>query len=237
MNTIGEISYSNPYSADGSTLSSAASETMGKNDFLNLLVTQLRYQDPMNPMQDQDFIAQLAQFSQLEQLENMSKSLDTATQVDYIMSQTIANTMATTLIGKTVIAEGSDISLSGNESNKLSYNLGAAASNVTIKITNADGTTVRTVTLKNQAAGNNTYTWDGRDDKGKLLDDGNYSYEVTAINAAGDTITASKRVIGVVDSVKYQDGMAYLIVGGYKISLSTIIEIVNGGNQAYQNKG
>ncbi len=237
MNTIGEISYSNPYSSDGSTLSSAASETMGKNDFLNLLVTQLRYQDPMNPMQDQDFIAQLAQFSQLEQLENMSESLDTATQVDYLMSQTIANTMATTLIGKTVIAEGSDINLSGSESNKLSYNLGAAAANVTIKITNADGTTVRTVTLKNQSAGNNSYTWDGRDDKGKLLDDGSYSYEVTATNSAGDTITASKRVIGVVDSVKYQDGMAYLIVGGYKISLSTIIEIVNGGNQAYQNNG
>ncbi|NLI15816.1 MAG: flagellar biosynthesis protein FlgD [candidate division Zixibacteria bacterium] len=237
MNTIGEISYSNPYSVDGNTLSGATSETMGKNDFLNLLVTQLRYQDPMNPMQDQDFIAQLAQFSQLEQLENMSESLDTATQVDYIMSQTIANTMATTLIGKTVIAEGSDINLSGGQSNNISFNLGAAASEVTIKISNADGTTVRTVTLKNQPAGNNSYTWDGRDDKGKLLDDGSYSYEVTAKNSAGDTITASKRVIGVVDSVKYQDGQAYLIVGGYKISLSTIIEIVNDGNRAFQNNG
>jgi flagellar basal-body rod modification protein FlgD len=237
MNTIGEINYSNPYSSDGSKLTEAASNAMGKDEFLNLLVTQLQYQDPMNPMQDQDFIAQLAQFSQLEQLSNMSKSLDTSTQVSYLMGQTIANTMATTLIGKTVVAEGSEVNLSGDESNQLSYNLGAAAANVTIKIANADGTTVRTVSLKNQAAGNNSYTWDGHDDKGNLLGDGTYTYEVTATNTAGETVTSSNRVIGVVESVKYQDGSAYLIVGGYKVDLSKIIEIVNGGNQAYQNNG
>jgi flagellar basal-body rod modification protein FlgD len=237
MNTIGEISYSNPYSSDGKSLTEAASSAMGKDEFLNLLVTQLQYQDPMNPMQDQDFIAQLAQFSQLEQLSNMSKSLDTSTQVSYLMGQTIANTMATTLIGKTVVAEGSDINLTGGDSNPLSYNLGAAAANVTIKIANADGTTVKTISLKNQNAGNNSVTWDGHDDNGNLLADGSYTYEVTATTASGESVTASNRVIGVVNSVKYQDGSAYLIVGGYKVDLSKIIEIVNSGNQAYESNG
>jgi flagellar basal-body rod modification protein FlgD len=237
MNTIGEISYANPYSKDGKSLTDAASDAMGKNDFLNLLVTQLRYQDPMNPMQDQEFISQLAQFSQLEQLKNMSSSLDTSTQVNYLMSQSIANTMATTLIGKTVVAEGSNINLTDGNSAKLSYNLGAAAANVTIKISNADGVTVKIVTQKNQASGNNSYTWDGHDDNGNLLADGSYTYEVTASTAAGETVTASNRVIGVVDAVKYQDGAAYLIVSGYKVDLSTIIEIVNSGNQSYQGNG
>jgi flagellar basal-body rod modification protein FlgD len=76
MNTVGNITFSNPY-VDGTNKDQTANKELGKDEFLNMLITQLRYQDPMEPMKDQDYIAQLAQFSQLEQLENMSASLDT----------------------------------------------------------------------------------------------------------------------------------------------------------------
>jgi len=227
MTNISDITFYNPL-VDG--YDSNVAKDLGKSDFLNLLVTQLRYQNPLEPIKDQEFVAQLAQFSQLEQLENMSESLATNTQVDYIMSQTIANTMATTLIGKTVIAEGADFYLTTGEDVDLSFNLGTDAANVTVTIYNPSGSAVREVQLNDLPKGDTTYSWDGRDDNGSLLSPGDYSYEVTALTGTGESITVEKRVIGAVDSVKYIDGKAYLMVGGYKVDLSTIIEIVDGQN-------
>lgn len=225
MANIPNITFFDP-NLDGYNYS--VKKDLGKNDFLQLLVTQLRNQDPLSPMQDQAFIAQLAQFSQLEQLENMTSSLETSTQVDYIMSQTIANTMATTLIGKTVIAEGADFYLALDEQANLSYRLDTDASSVTIKIYNDSGSLVRTIQQEDIPEGNNTYTWDGRDDRGNQVSPGAYSYEVSASSLTGENIIVSKRVIGPVESVKYIEGRAYLIVGGYRVDLSTIIEILDG---------
>ncbi len=211
---------------------------LGKDDFLQLLVTQLKYQDPLEPMADQEFIAQLAQFSQLEQLENMTRSLDTNSEVDYIMSQTIANTMATTLIGKTVVAEGADFTMTPGEDSDLSFHIQGEAATVRVNIFDEGGDLVRTIEMDDVSAGNHTIQWDGENNDGSPLAPGSYSYEVHASTAAGEEIAVEKRVIGRVESVKYQDGMAYLIVGGYKIDLSTIIEVVDEGSQAsdYQSQ-
>lgn len=226
MANIPNITFYDPY-LDGYDYS--VKKDLEKSDFLHLLVTQLRYQNPLSPMQDHAFIAQLAQFSQLEQLGNMSRSLEMSTQVDYIMSQTIANTMATTLIGKIVVAEGTDFYLALAEQANLSYHLDTDAGSVTIRIYNENGSLVRTIQQEDIPKGNNTYTWDGCDDRGNQVSPGTYSYEVTASALSGEDIIVSKRVIGPVDSVKYIDGRAYLIVGGYKVDLSTIIEILNEG--------
>jgi len=229
MTYISDLQFYNPL-YDG--YDTAVDRNLGKDDFLNLLVTQLRNQNPLEPMQDQEFIAQLAQFSQLEQLENMNSSLATSTQVNYLMSQTIANTMATTLIGKTVIAEGADFFLTTNEDVDISFNLATEAASVEIKIFNDSGTLVRTIQLDDLPKGNNTCAWDGRNDEGGLLGSGDYSYEVTARTLSGESLIVNKRVIGVIDSVKYIDGQAYLIVGGYKVALSTIIEVEQAGGTA-----
>ncbi len=234
MNPIGEVNYINP-GIDKSDKSGQDSTKLGKNDFLNLLVTQLRFQDPLEPMKDQEFVAQLAQFSQLERLENMQNSLDTSTQVNYVLSQTIANTMATTLIGKTVIAEGSDFTLEPDRDARLSYELKADAADITITIKNSNGAVVKTMQLHDQRAGNQTINWEGRDDQGSLAAPGQYSYEVIAKTRTGETVTVEKRVIGKVESVKYTESRAYLVVGGYKVDLSGIIEIVSGDNNRYDN--
>lgn len=209
---------------------------LGKDDFLKLLVTQLRFQNPIEPMQDQEFIAQLAQFSQLEQLENMSTALDTNSEIDYIMSQTIANTMATTLIGKTVVAEGADFEL-GDNGAEISFNLHAEAKTVLVNIYDESGSLVRTISMQDVPRGNNTITWDGKNDNGSKLAPGTYSFDVHATSVTGEEIAADKRVIGEVDSVKYEDGLAYLIVDGYRVNLGSIIEIVQGSDHTtrYQN--
>ena len=204
------------------------SDELDKDAFLNLLVTQLQYQNPLEPMQDQEFVSQLAQFSQLEQLENMSSTLATNSEVNYLMSQSIANTMATTLIGKTVVAQGSDFHLGLDDEVKLSFELGTEAATTTINIFDENKSLVRTVTLSDQAGGMNTYTWDGKNNAGIDLAPGQYSYEVHATTLSGAEVSVENRVIGNVESIKYEDGMAYLVIGGYEVDLSSIIEIIDG---------
>lgn len=235
MTHISDLQFYNPL-YDG--YDSSTNRDLAKDDFLQLLVTQLQNQNPLDPMKDQEFVAQLAQFSQLEQLENMSESLDLSTQVDYIMSQTIANTMATTLIGKTVIAGGADFTLTPGENIDLGYHLGTDAANVSIKIYNEGGALVRTVRLDDVSEGNNMYSWDGKDDNDSPLGPGSYSYEVSGMTTAGETVTTQKLVIGLVSSVKYIDGLAYLIVGGgFQVDLSTIIEIEQSDNPMSNYEG
>jgi flagellar basal-body rod modification protein FlgD len=233
MTYISNTQFYNPL-VDGYDAPSSTKD-LGKNDFLNLLVTQLQNQNPLEPMQDQEFISQLAQFSQLEQLSNMSETLDTNSQVNYLMSQSIANTMAVTLIGKTVVAEGADFNLKPGEDVGLSYNLSAGAETVTINVLDESGTLVKTIHLNDVAKGNNTYTWDGHNSSGTALSPGKYSYEVHATSRTGEEVDVTKRVIGEIESVKYDGGKAYLVVGGYELDLSTIIEIVQNRNSAIQS--
>lgn len=80
-------------------------DTLGKDDFLKLLITQLRYQDPMNPVDDREFIAQMAQFSSLEQMQNMNKLLEEFTGAQHAMSMFA---QATNLIGKNVKVDRGD---------------------------------------------------------------------------------------------------------------------------------
>ena len=229
MTYISDTQFYNPL-YDGYDINPQANKEMDKDAFLQLMVTQLRFQNPLEPMQDQEFVSQLAQFSQLEQLENMSESLDTNTQVDYIMSQTIANTMATALIGKTVIAGGSDFDLVAGRDTDISFNLEGNASDVKINIYDEGGSLVKVINLEDIDKGDHTISWDGHGTNGTQLGSGTYSYEIHATNAAGDEIKANKRVIGIVDSVRYEDGQAFLIVDGYKVDLASIIEIDDSGS-------
>ena len=203
----------------------AGKSNLGKEDFLNLLVTQLRYQDPMEPMQDSDFVAQLAQFSSLEQLSNINTSLDYSTQLDYILSQTIANTMATTIIGKEVVADGNSIYHQYETDSRLHFDLDADARDVEINIYDKAGTLVRTITEQDLDSGKNYIVWDGKDNSGSNVAGGEYTFDVEAKDAEGEPIGANTRLVGIVESVRYEDGKGYLIVGGQQIDMSDILEI------------
>lgn len=198
---------------------------LGKNDFLNLLVTQLRYQNPMEPLKDSDFIAQLAQFSSLEQLENINTGLSYASELDYMLSQTIANTMATTIIGKEVVAEGNTVYHKYGSDDNLHFKLAGAAQNIEIQVYNESGGLVRTITAEDLEEGINSISWDGKDDAGTDVAEGEYTFSVTATDTEGESVNVVTRVVGIIDSVRYENGMGYLMIGGQKISMSDIIQI------------
>ena len=148
---------------DTSGEASKTEDILGKDTFLKLLVTQLRYQNPMNPMSNEEFLSQSAQFSALEEMRSLNANVGSL--ID--LSKTSSRTAALGLMGKHVEANYSEFSLSSGAPANLSYSLAEDAS-VTITISNADGTPVRTINVGEQSSGNNSFSWDGLSDTGSL---------------------------------------------------------------------
>lgn len=231
-------SVTNTTSTDsGSVFTTATTDTLGKDDFLELLVTKMTNQDPLEPMEDSEFIAELAQFSQLEQTYNMNQLLEEAVNLDYLQMQTINNTMATNLIGKEVQASYESIYLSETNTPEINFTTDEYAKEVTITITNSEGTVVRTLTGESLAAGENSISWDGRDDSGKRLEAGMYSIEVEASDAEGNSVTSSTYVRGLVEGVVYRDGAALLKVNGMEITLANVEQILSSSGTSGEDDG
>jgi len=205
-----------------STPNTAGSEILGKNDFLLLLVAQLEAQDPLSPMDSQDFSAQLAQFSSLEQMTNVNANLEKL----YAQETTIANLATLNIIGKTVDATGNSITHDQGESHTLGYNLESDASEVQVNIFDSSGNLVSSVGLTNQLTGNNQITWGGLDSLGNPVEEGIYSFNVVAKDAEGDAIGTSTLAGGLVTEIQFDDeGQAFAIVNGEKLSVNKISRI------------
>jgi len=204
---------------------------MGKNDFLNLLVTQLSHQDPLNPMEDKDFTAQMAQFSSLEQLTNISKGIETLTQG----TQRQEMLSAVSFIDKEVMAEGDTISMKNGKVSKMSFTIGDPASNVHINIFDSNGNIVNTIEMKALQAGTYDVNWDGKDFNGKSVPEGVYSASLAAENGEGKPIMASTTVSGVVKGVRVEGSTYYLTLeDGREVNLMNITKVVGA---ATANKG
>jgi flagellar basal-body rod modification protein FlgD len=197
-------------------------QTLGQDQFLNLLIAQLKNQDPLNPVDNAQFIAQLAQFSQLEQAKQMTTALNT-----FIQRQDSTNaTGLVSLIGRDVTAMGSSMSLVSGTPVSLSYLLGGNAANVTLQIKNPSGVAVRTLTFGNQAGGAQSVRWDGKDQFGNLLPTGSYTFAVTAATADGNPVSADAVASGSVTGVRYdQSGPMLVFDSGQSVAPSQILSV------------
>lgn len=215
------------------TVSQTNGTTLGKNDFMNLLIAQMKNQDPMNPMDGTQFAAQLAQFSSLEQLQNLNDSMTTSINANYALTQSINNTLSATLIGKDVKVTGGDLQNNGQGSVQLGYTLPGTASEVTLNVLDSNGNVVKTFNNLPTTAGDNKLSWDFTDNNGNKLPNGNYTFSVTAKGSDGSDMTADLFKLGAVDGVKFSStGGTTLTVDGADYQLSDIAEILNsnGGN-------
>ena len=167
---------------------------------MKLLVAQIQHQDPLNPQSDTEFVAQLAQFSSLEQQTNTNKLLELVS----TQQSGLANTDDVQLIGKTVTVAGNTLT-SGGQGYAVpgSYTLGAAASAVSVTVSDSSGNVVRTISPGAQSAGANQFTWDGKNDTGTVQPAGTYTVNVTAKDAKGNPVAVTQSTTGVVQSLSY----------------------------------
>ncbi|GIV61226.1 MAG: basal-body rod modification protein FlgD [Rhodothermaceae bacterium] len=211
-----------PGTSTSPTPAPTGSQILGKDEFLRLLVTQLSNQDPLNPLQGQEFAAQLAQFSSVEQLINIQETLAANGASLDVLAQTTNAGIASGLIGKTVEALGDQVSWDGEGERILGFDLAGSADTVTLTIRDAAGNVVRTVDLGQQDAGQHTFTWDGKDKYGATVAAGTYTFEVTATEADGDAVEATEHVTGTVDRITFGPEGILLWLGGTAVSLANV---------------
>ena len=211
---------------------SAAKDSLGKDDFLRLLTTQLKYQDPLNPMEGTEFSAQLAQFSSLEQLQNISDALETSINANYVLTSSVNNTMASTMIGKEVRANGNAVVMNPNSDKaEITFDLSADAHQMKVEILDENDNVVRTLTFDDTKnveewdKGEHTLLWDKIDKDGNDVSGGNFRFRVEAKNSNGDTIAVNNIVKGGISGVRYDSSGALLMVGELIVRMSDVFQI------------
>jgi flagellar basal-body rod modification protein FlgD len=170
---------------------------LGKDDFLQLLVTQLKNQDPLNPSDPTEFTAQLAQFSSLEQLFNVNESL---AQMN-TGSAELERLSALSLLGREIVSESDTFRLGDAGSVKIGCQLQDNADEVHIHIRDQANRTVATLTANRLEAGEYFFQWDGVDDNGLVAPAGEYNLVVSALRGENEVVTATPLVSGLVTGV------------------------------------
>lgn len=202
---------------------SSATNGLGQDAFLKLLVAQISHQDPLKPMDDTAFVAQLAQFSALEQQMGTNKKLDSLA----AQQQGVGNTELANLVGKQISIRGDTAALSGDGTGApLHFSLAAPATDVTVSIKDASGTVVRTMKLGAEPAGNVQITWDGKSDSGVAQPPGAYKISVSAKASNGAAVQVEQQSSGILKQVSFADGYAKLILAdGTSAPASDLVSI------------
>ncbi|QLA16655.1 flagellar hook assembly protein FlgD [Desulfolutivibrio sulfoxidireducens] len=221
MSTVSSVLSS--YGTDTSTTTTDSSTELGKEAFLQLLLTQLTYQDPLDPMDDQDFVAELAQFSSLEQLTNINTGIEELN--DTVTQEQLFD--AVQFIGKEIKASGETIQLEDGEASTIYYTVATDAEEVVANVLDEDGNVVRTVDIGAETAGDYEFVWDGMDSDGNVMDDGVYTVTILTQDADGNASTASTQIQGTVTGVESSDGTYYLRVGDVLVDFTNITEVVD----------
>jgi len=209
--------------ASGTAAKKAATtrdDVMGKEDFLSLLVAQLKNQDPLNPDDPTEFTAQLAQFSSLEQLFNMNESMD-----NLVTSNANSDRLSTlNTIGKEVVYQDGSFDFDGQPV-ALGYKLDGAAKEVNLAL-QLNGATVATLKGVDLSAGNHYLTWDGLTTKGQAAAHGNYKIVIQAKAAEGDSIAANPLIRSEVTGVDLNGEFGgILITKAGKVEFNTILGV------------
>jgi len=206
-------------SSDSGSITDSASLADTFDTFLTLLTTQLQHQDPLNPMDTNEFTSQLVEFTNVEQAMLTNKKLESliALQTELQLNAAVG------YIDKKVGADGIILMLQDGEST-ITYDLGANASKVSVLIIDEQGKTVRTLDGET-AFGHHEIVWDGLDENGNTLDDGLYGFLVTAIDADKKPVPLVQGTLGKVTGVKLSDGEVILEIGDLEIALSDVLTI------------
>ena len=227
VDTTATSAYLKSLQTPGSTTagdSATGASSLGKDSFLKLLVTQMQNQNPLDPQDNSEFVAQLAQFSSLETMQNLSTSVDSISTM-YQSSQAL---QASSLVGRSVTVDAGSTYVDTSKAMTGSVVLPSSSSDTTVKIYDSTGTNVvRTIDLGTQKAGTTAFSWDGKDDSGAAVEAGNYSFVANG-KLDGKGTQLSTYLPATVNSVTMGttgSDMTLNLAGGTQVALANIKQI------------
>lgn len=216
-----------PASSSNSASSAAAANALASQQiagnfqsFLTLLTTQLQNQNPLDPLDTNQFTQQLVEFAGVQEQINTNDSLATLVS----LQQTTQATQALTFVGKTAVVSGNTAALT-NSSATWGLNVPSNA-NVTINITNSAGQTVYTTTTP-MSAGNQSFTWNGQGNDGTQWPDGQYALTASATDGSGNSVGITSQIQGVVSSVDLTQSPPLLTINGQSYTVNQIQSITD----------
>jgi flagellar basal-body rod modification protein FlgD len=210
-----------PRSSGRATSLAQTDEEVSKLEFLRLLTTQLQYQDPMQPMDNTEFTAQLAQFSSLEQLTDLNGKIDTL-----ISRQAGLSTIeALGFLGRQVDVPAHSLSLAEGAPATFRIQLPADAAQVTATVVDAAGNPVATVEMGSLPTGFHEARWDGRDRDGNRLPPDDYAVRVAALDVHGNPLEATPFVNQTVTGLDLSGDEPWLLTQGGRTPLAGVIEL------------
>ncbi|MCL4234900.1 MAG: hypothetical protein KJ042_10310 [Deltaproteobacteria bacterium] len=197
-------------------------DMLDKEVFLNLLMTQMKQQDPLDPMDNQQFLDQLASLATVEELRTSNSNLATL----QLYQSSINNAQSVSMIGKDVRAKGDSIHLAHDgDTTKVHFLLASEAKSAEITVYNSKGTVVRTFTASDLDEGINRINFNGLDRNGSPLLAGDYTFEVKANGADGATVNATTLISGRVEGVSFDNGGPELMIDGHKVMIGDVYEV------------
>ncbi len=207
MALIGDTMASSSIPSDSRSAAAAAKNEEDLNKFLKLLVTQLKYQDPLDPMDASEFTSQLVQFAGVEQQIYANSNLEKL----LALEETNQISSMVGFIGTTIEAEGRTMPLEKGKAS-FTYTIPAGANKATLIITNSDGLTV----YKNDAdtsSGKHVFNWDGISTSGATQTDGDYNILVSGTDYSGNLLEITHTILGRVTGAGVEDGVSSLFLG------------------------
>ena len=204
------------------TLQVDRKQELGKDQFLKLLVTQLKYQDPLDPMKNDEFIAQTAQFSALEQMQQVNENITKQSG----LYQQVVNAATVQYIGKSVLTPGNKVELTAGQPVQFGADVPSAA-NLTVNIKDRFGRVVDTLHLNTDKADRLDIEWDGHNVDNQPLPDGTYKFEIQGINSSGEVVLPVALTKGKVAGISNKNGKTMLSVDGRLVDPSKVLATTN----------
>jgi flagellar basal-body rod modification protein FlgD len=215
----------NTFTSTAQAANSNASQQLAGNfdTFLQLLTTQLQNQNPLDPLDTNQFTEQLVEFASVEQQINENTNLQTLIS----MQQTNEATSALQLVGSTVTVGGNAAALDNAANSAATWNLTTTTpATATVTVTSAAGTTAYSGTMSLNA-GTQSFTWNGQGSNGQTWPDGTYKLSVTATGANGQAVSVSTQVQGVVSGVNLTSTPPTLTVNGQSVQIGQVTSITH----------
>lgn len=213
--------------SSGALTQAAGGNGLGQEAFLKLLVAQLQNQDPLNPQENHEFVAQLAQFSSLEQTVGINDRLDQLS----LQTQGLANSQIVNLVGKEATIKGDIVTLQGQgEAVPLAFTLEGPVTGAQVEIRDGSGRKIRTLEVGARAAGTISLQWNGQNDTGLPQPAGPYQIRVTAQNEE-TPVSVTQQSTDVIESVSFVQGFPVLrLRSGVSAPVADLLEVAPAPN-------